>query len=101
MFTLQKMCPITSIDTFCDNDNKILKIIIGDEMGNVRIQDVSAIFDFVDIQPVDVVVGNLKRNPWRIFKFSSKSSKNFQYENNFSAGKSYDISEDQGKILVL
>lgn len=88
MFTLQKMCPITSIDSFYNLDKKILMIIIGDEMGNVRIQDASSIFAHIDIQPVDVVAGNFKRNPWRIFKFVRKSSKNF------NAVKLYGHSED-------
>jgi hypothetical protein len=69
MFTLQKMCPITSVDSFYDEESNVLKIIIGDEMGSVRIQDASALFDHVDLKPIDVVTGNLKRNPWRIFKF--------------------------------
>ena len=74
MFTLQKMCPITSVDSFYDPESGVLKIIIGDEMGSVRIQDVSALFDHVDLKPVDVVTGNLKRNPWRIFKFKESAT---------------------------
>ena len=75
MFTLQKMCPITSIDSFFDTEAKELKIIIGDEMGSVRIQDASAIFEKLKLEPIDIVTGNFKRNPWRIFKFVNKGSK--------------------------
>jgi WD40 repeat protein len=67
MFTLQKMCPITSLDSFYDKEDNTLKIVIGDEMGYVRIQDASQLFELIDLQPVDVVANNLKRNPWRIF----------------------------------
>ena len=37
MFTLQKMCPITAIDSFYDAKTKTLKVVVGDDMGYVRI----------------------------------------------------------------
>lgn len=95
MFTLQKMWPITSIDSFYDMDKKILKLIIGDEMGWVRIQDASQLFDEIDLKPEDVVTGNIKRNPWRIFKVD-KSSKNKEYEIN-DTGSDSDHMEHLGK----
>lgn len=58
------------MDSFYDERLMTLKIIIGDEMGYVRIQDASRLFDEIEgLEPVDVVTGNIKRNPWRIFKF--------------------------------
>jgi hypothetical protein len=40
--------------------------LIADEMGYVRIQDISSIiFDF-KLDPIDVVKDNPKRNPWRV-----------------------------------
>ena len=80
MFTLQKMCPITSLDSYYDERQKTLKLIIGDEMGYVRIQDASSLFDEVqDLKGIDIVTGNIKRNPWRIFKFD-KSNKNKDHD---------------------
>lgn len=35
MFTLQKICPITAIDSFYNGS--VMKVVIGDEMGFVRI----------------------------------------------------------------
>ena len=69
MFTLQKMCPITSIDIYSSvtPEGTTLKVIIGDEMGYIRIQDLSQIIPTMDVKPVDIVQNNLKRNPWRIF----------------------------------
>jgi hypothetical protein len=78
MFTLQKMCPITSIDSYYDPIRKTLKIIIGDEMGFVRIQDASQLFEEIDLKPINVTK-NSKRNPWRIFKLDKKS-KNKDYD---------------------
>ena len=84
MFTLQKMWPITSIDSFYDEKNRSLKIIIGDEMGSVRIQDASTLFEDEEIKlkPIDVVEGNIKRNPWRIFKQEKAKEKNSEAKEN-------------------
>jgi len=82
MFTLQKMCPITSIDSCYDDKKKSLKIIVGDEMGYVRIQDASQLLTEIDIKPIDVTK-NIKRNPWRIFKMDKKSK-----------SKEFDVNDD-------
>lgn len=84
MFTLQKMCPITSIDSYYDEKEKKLLIIVGDEMGYVRIQDVSQLLDGYDIEPINVVKTNHKRNPWRIFKLDKDKNKEVDTSENES-----------------
>ena len=49
MYSLQKMCPITCIDSYYDAANKSLILLFGDEMGHIRMQDISSIFKEVDI----------------------------------------------------
>ena len=66
MFTLQKMCPISAVDSFYDPETGRFLLIIADEMGYVRIQDISSIVSEFDLKEVDVVTGNFKRNPWRV-----------------------------------
>jgi hypothetical protein len=60
------MCPISAVDSFYDPDTGKFLLIIADEMGYVRIQDISSILFEFDLSPVDVVTGNFKRNPWRV-----------------------------------
>jgi hypothetical protein len=74
MFTLQKMCPITSIDSFYNPDTKELKMGVGDEMGYVRIQDLTQITQQLDLKPENIVENNTKRNPWRIFPLEKAES---------------------------
>lgn len=55
MFTLQKMCPITCVDSFYDPEKGTFLLVIGDEMGYIRIQDLSSILKEINLRPVDVV----------------------------------------------
>jgi hypothetical protein len=41
MFTLQKMCPISAIDSYYDYVTGRFLLLIADEMGFVRLQDIS------------------------------------------------------------
>lgn len=74
-YTLKSNSPITAIDTFCDA-NKFL-LLIGDEMGTVRIQDISAIRTQkkIVIDPVDLQRPGRKeqRNPYRIIEMKHQS----------------------------
>lgn len=36
MYSLQKMCPITSIDSYYDESTKTFLLLFGDEMGHIR-----------------------------------------------------------------
>jgi hypothetical protein len=49
MFTLQKMCPISAVDSFYDAETSRFYLIIADEMGYVRIQDISSILIEFDL----------------------------------------------------
>lgn len=60
------MCPITSVDSYYDEKTNKFILIIADEMGYVRIQDISSILTDFNLVPIDVVTGNHKRNPWRV-----------------------------------
>jgi hypothetical protein len=62
------MCPISSIDSFYDPLTGTFLLIIADEMGYVRVQDISSIITEFDLSPVDLVTGNIKRNPWRVLQ---------------------------------
>lgn len=66
MFTLQKMCPITSVDSHYDEKTGTFLLCVGDEMGYIRVQDLSSILVEFNLKPVDVVTKNHKRNPWRV-----------------------------------
>jgi hypothetical protein len=66
MFTLQKMCPISAVDSFYDSETGKFLLLIADEMGYVRIQDISSIVSEFNLDPVDVIKDNAKRNPWRV-----------------------------------
>jgi WD40 repeat protein len=74
MFTLQKMCPITAVDSHYDAKTNKFTLIIADEMGYVRVQDISSILNEFNLQPVDVVTGNFKRNPWRVLAIDKAES---------------------------
>jgi hypothetical protein len=68
-FTLKKNCPITAIDTYYDPKTGKFLMIVGDEMGNVRVQDISAILRqtvTLPIRPVDT--SEVKRNPFRLIE---------------------------------
>ncbi len=66
MFTLQKMCPISSVDSYYNMMTGKFLLLIADEMGYVRVQDISSILLEFSLCPVDVVKDDIKRNPWRV-----------------------------------
>lgn len=68
-FTLKKNCPITAIDTYYEEKSGKFLMIIGDEMGNVRVQDISAILRQTITQPIRPVdTSDVKRNPYRLIE---------------------------------
>ena len=71
MFTLDKKCPITAVDSLWQPVQESLKIVIGDEMGYVRVQDCSAVVKEKGLKPIDNSE-SMKRNPFRIFKIESE-----------------------------
>lgn len=68
------MCPITSVDSFYDDKTKTFLLVIGDEMGYIRIQDLSAILVDFPLRSVDIVSNNHKRNPWRVLPIEKAES---------------------------
>lgn len=36
-FTLKRNCPITAIDTYYNKDKSLFLLIVGDDMGHIRI----------------------------------------------------------------
>lgn len=68
------MCPITAVDSFYDPATQRFLLLIADEMGYVRVQDISSILNEFNLQPVDVVSGNMKRNPWRVLAIDKAES---------------------------
>lgn len=78
-FTLQQNCPITVIDTYYrpatgegETENEVFLLLIGDEMGNVRVQDIRALLQTaIEIRPVDTK--EMKRNPHREIPMKQQS----------------------------
>jgi hypothetical protein len=65
-FTLKKNSPITAIDTYYNPVTGEFLLFIGDEMGSVKIQDLSAILKQRNIPIKPVNLDNVKRNPYRV-----------------------------------
>lgn len=66
-FTLKKNCPITAVDTYYNPEDGKFLLLVGDEMGNVRVQDISAILRQTVTAPiVPENTNNRKRNPYRL-----------------------------------
>ena len=42
-FTLKKNCPITAVDSYYNEEEDKFLLLIGDEMGNIRVQNIIAI----------------------------------------------------------
>lgn len=80
-FTLNKNCPITAIDTYYSKEEDKFLMILGDEMGQVRIQDISYILkqtEIPDIYPVDT--SNVKRNPYREIEIKDRPAERNHFE---------------------
>jgi len=69
-FTLKKNSPITAIDTYYNGETGEFLLIIGDEMGSVKIQDLRAILTQRNILIKPVNLDNVKRNPYRVVDIS-------------------------------
>lgn len=56
--------PISSVDYHYNEETGQYLLLIGDEKGEVKIQDISVIIQHYDLKPIDLVNGNTKRNPF-------------------------------------
>ena len=74
MFTLQKMCPISAVDSFYDEETGRFLLLIADEMGFVRIQEITSIISDFSLVPIDITKNNQKRNPWRVLAIDKAES---------------------------
>ena len=66
--SLEKVSPISSIDSYYNAERNEYIMLMGDESGMVKIQDLSPIILEFDLKPIDIVTGNTKRNPHRYMK---------------------------------
>lgn len=65
-FTLKTNCPITALDTHYDPETGEFILLVGDELGNIRVQDVSAILKQKKTRPIlPENTSEKKRNPYR------------------------------------
>lgn len=64
--SLEKVSPISAVDSFYNPETKQYIVIMGDESGMVKIQDLSIVIDQYNLEPTDFVTGNTKRNPHRL-----------------------------------
>lgn len=96
------MCPITSVDSYYDNLTEKFLLLIADEMGYVRIQDISSILlDFPSLKPEDVVSNNPKRNPWRVLAIDKAESGVTDYNDAGSENSSnYDNTENEVEPIL-
>jgi hypothetical protein len=56
--------PLTAVDSFYDEHSGTFLLLIGDETGWIKIQDISIIPKTYDLKPLDFSK-EAKRNPWR------------------------------------
>jgi hypothetical protein len=52
-------------------------LLIADEMGFVRIQEITSIISEFNLVPVDITKNNQKRNPWRVLAIDKAESGNY------------------------
>jgi hypothetical protein len=95
MFTLQKMCPITCVDSYYDEAKGTFLLVIGDEMGYIRIQDLSSILKEINLTPIDITANNHKRNPWRVLPIDRADSEMTEFNDAASEGSQRDKLESE------
>lgn len=71
--------PVTAVDSHYEESTGELFLIMGDERGMVKTQDLTIIIKEYNLKPIDVTKNddgtfNTKRNPWRFIKFKSDST---------------------------
>ena len=83
--------PLTAVDSYYNEHTGEFLLLIGDEKGWVKLQDISVIPKKYDLKPVDVSKDS-KRNPWRPLKLE---------EHTLDRGHEVDEIEDDGKDREL
>lgn len=73
---IDKVVPVTAIDTHYDPQTGQLLLLQGDENGEIVMYDISVILTrFPEIVPIDITVNNTKRNPHREFAIEREERK--------------------------
>jgi hypothetical protein len=58
--------PISAVDSYYDEKTGLFLLLIGDEKGEVKIQDISILITRYNLRPIDIVAEDSnKRNPNR------------------------------------
>ena len=68
--SLDSISPVTAVDSHYDEETGEFYLIMGDERGMVKTQDLAIIIKEYELKPIDVTrnddgTPNTKRNPWR------------------------------------
>jgi len=73
---IDKVVPVTAIDTYYNEETGQFLLLQGDENGEIVVYDISVILTRVpDLFPVDITVNNTKRNPHREFPIEREERK--------------------------
>ena len=63
--SIENVSPISAIDSYYDAETRSYILLMGDESGMVKIQDLTPIVRQYDLKPIDITANNTKRNPHR------------------------------------
>ena len=88
------MSPISAVDSFYNTETKQYIVIMGDESGMVKIQDLSIVIQQYQLQPKDFVTGNTKRNPHRFMPVEE-----YNLDSNSPEGDN-NSEENAGKMVI-
>lgn len=73
---IDKVVPVTAIDTHYNEETNTLLLLQGDENGEIVMYDISVILTQVpELTPIDITVNNSKRNPHREFPIEREERK--------------------------
>jgi len=71
--SLEKVSPLSAIDSYYNPETGEYIMIMGDESGMVKIQDLTPIIKEYKLKPIDIVTGNTKRNPHRYMQVENNT----------------------------
>lgn len=77
---IEKVSPLTAVDYFYDEQSGEFTLIMGDESGMVKIEDLTYIIDHYGLKAKDLVTGNTKRNPHRVMPVEKYSLDNNEHD---------------------
>jgi hypothetical protein len=83
------MCPISAVDSYFEESSGKFILLIADELGFVRLQDITSIIIDLNLKAIDTVTHNTKRNPWRVLAIDKAESGSTDYNDAFSDNSSH------------